>query len=508
MSVQTKEQTETVQAEAMGGVAARRPWWAKIPGLGIFVPPVVEPVVDVLGDSDGGVGEVLPLNARGAVLRQSARSARAGWYAPALPGAPSTTRQAEILNLALIAPPTGTEGVVLGRDRLSRALIAHDAATAYNATPREVTSTNVLCFGGVGGGKSSFCKTVAVARPLVLRRRNVVVFDKKPNDDDGTEGEYAPLARRFGVEPIRFTQDGSGTRLNIMDPDIAAATGVSGQYDLLTAIARVARDDAPLNEWEKKALRVALRNTFKEAEGGRTPVPADLLPMLGRAVDDPELADLRPHARDLMHEAGLSLRWTFDELLTAYPGLLDGETSAEVDLAHKLTVFDLSQLADAGPAVPVVMAIGNMMVMGRLRRARGAERRVTNVIYEEGWHMIGGPSAALVKSNEKLSRALGLENWFVMHKGTDIPEDSPGIAVIQESQTVYAFRQDRQKDAEWTQRMFNLEPPTTGTLMQLPVGECVMKVASRPEIQLQHVRSRWEVEFTNTDAALAVVARG
>lgn len=502
------DQVQDTQAKAAGGVAARRPWWAAIPGLGIFVPPVVEPVADDESHPGGGVGEVLPLNVPGATLRQSPRAARAGWYAPTLAGAPSTTRQAEILNLALIAPPTGTEGIVNGRDGLSRAMVAHDAPTAYSQTPREVTSPNVLVLGTVGSGKSSFVKTVCVARPLVLTNRAVVVFDKKPNDAAPEEGEYAPLARRFGSEPIRFTQDGSGTRLNIMDPLIAAGTGASGQYDLLTAVARVARNDEPLNGWEKKALRSALRNTVAATGGRRAPVAADLLPQLGAAADDPEFTDLSPRARDLLHEAGLSVRWTFDELLHAYPGLLDGETSPEVDLTHRLTVFDLSQLPDTGPAVPVVMAIGNMWLMGRLRRARGADRRVTNVVYEEGWHIIDGPSAQLLKSNEKLSRALGISNIFVMHKGTDTPKDSPGYAVVQEAQTVYAFRQDRRDDAAWATSTFNFAPETTDTLMHLPPGHCVMKIASRPEIQLQHVRSRWETEVTNTDAALSVVNAG
>ena len=57
--------------------------------------------------------------------------------------------------------------------------------------------------------------------------------------------------------------------------------------------------------------------------------------------------------------------------------------------------------------VAVVMAIGHMWLTGRLKTERGS---VTNVVYEEGWHMIGGPSAQLVKSNQKLSRALGISN--------------------------------------------------------------------------------------------------
>ncbi|MGN6502654.1 MAG: ATP/GTP-binding protein, partial [Pseudolysinimonas sp.] len=68
--------------------------------------------------------------------------------------------------------------------------------TAYNSEPRQVTSPNVLVFGTVGSGKSSFVKTVCVIRPLLLKHRRAVVFDKK---DDGGQGEYADLTRRLGA---------------------------------------------------------------------------------------------------------------------------------------------------------------------------------------------------------------------------------------------------------------------------------------------------------------------
>ena len=61
------------------------------------------------------------------------------------------------------------------------------------------------------------------------------------------------------------------------------------------------------------------------------------------------------------------MRFTLNTLLQDYDGLLDGETSKNVDLRGKLTVFDISQLPDQGPAVPAVMAIGHMWLLGRLR---------------------------------------------------------------------------------------------------------------------------------------------
>lgn len=456
-------------------------------------------VPPLLGEGGSAV-EVPPWSVPGSRLRTAPRRAAHGWYAPAHAGAPSTTRQAEILNTALIGPPTGTEGIVNGRDNLSRTIVAHDAATAYNASPRQITSPNVLVFGTVGSGKSSFVKTVCVIRPLLLANRRAVVFDKK---EEGGEGEYAALTRQLGGTPLRFTTDSTGTRLNLMDPLIARGSGLQGQFRLLNIVTRVARGNTALTEWEEEALRAALKTTFTAAgDSARTRVAADLLPHLGQVADDPDYATLSTAARDELHRAGLSVRWAITGLLNEYGGLLDGETSPEVDLSHKLTTFDISQLPDDGPAVPVVMAIGNMWLMGRLRHERGW---VTNVIYEEGWHMVAGPSAQLVKSNQKLSRSLGISNVFVMHKGTDIPPDSPGYTVIQEAQTVYVFNQARTEDAAWAVNTFGFAPETADTLTRLRPGNCVFKYAANPETHIQHIRSTWETQVTDTDSALAAI---
>lgn len=378
----------------------------------------------------------------------------------------------------------------------SRTSVAHDPITAYNSQPREVSSPNTVVMGDVGAGKSSFVKTVAVLRPLLLQGRRAVVFDKK---DQAGEGEYSNVARRYGCEPIRFTADGSGTRLNLMDPMIARGTGVKGQARLLNTITRLGRGDQPLTVWEEEALRAALTRTMATFNARRAPVLADVLPNLG-VVDSDRYAGLSDDARDILHQAGLSVRWTLNGLLDEYAGLLDGETSTDVDLTGKLTSFDISQLPDDGPAVPVVMAIGNMWMLGRLRHERGW---ATTVVYEEGWHMIGGPSAQLIKSNQKLSRGLGISNVFVMHKGTDIPRNSPGVTIIQEAQSVYVFRQGRPEDARWAQETFGFAPETAATIERLRDGHFIFKYGAHAETHVQHIRSHWETNVTNTDEALA-----
>jgi hypothetical protein len=471
---------------------SRSRFW-DLPLLRNLAPPVEMPV-DEGGASTGR--EIVPWAQSGTSLRSNARAARRGIYAPALEGAPTTTKQAEILNTALIGPPTGTRGVVNGRDVLSRTSISHDPVTAYNSNPREVSSPNVIAMGDVGAGKSSHVKCNYVLRPLLLAHRRAVVFDKK---DQAGEGEYSEVVRHYGFEPIKFAADGTGTTLNLLDPVIARGTGLTGQARLLNIVTRLARGDQSLNEWEEEALRAALRTTVHGATS-RAPVLADVLPNLGNIADDEEYRSLSVSARDDLHKAGLSVKWTLNGLLDEYGGLLDGETSRAVDLSGKLTSFDISQLPDDGPAVPVVMAIGNMWMLGRLR---GERNSTTTVVWEEGWHMIGGPSAHLIKANQKLARGLGISNVFVMHKGTDIPKDSAGMAIIQEAQTIVVYRQSRPEDALWCQETFGLAPETAKTIETLRDGNYIFKYGSHPETHVQHIRSRWEADLTNTDEGLA-----
>jgi hypothetical protein len=466
------------------------------PVLRNFAPPVeAPPAVE-------NAVEIVPWQQPGSTLRKQAGRARRGFYAPALSGAPTTTRQAEILNTAIIGAPTGTRGIVTGRDVLSRTAIAHDPVTGYNGTPRTVSSPNVVIMGDVGSGKSSMTKTAYVLRPLLLEKRRAVVFDKK---DQNGEGEYADVVRHYGSEPIRFTVDGTGTQLNLLDPMISRGTGIQGQMRLLNVVARLAREDQALNEWEEEALRAALALTMRRAEDGRAAVLADVLPNLSRVGELDDYRGLSPAALDTLHQAGLSVRFTLNSLLQDYGGLLNGETSKQVDLNGKLTSFDISQLPEDGPAVPAVMAIGHMWLLGRLRDARGW---ATNCIYEEGWHIAAGPSAALARSNQKLSRGLALSNVFVFHKGSDIPPGSPGMAMIQEAQTVHVYRQSRPEDAIWCQRTFSFAPETADQIERLPDGHRFDKIGSRPETLVHHIRSPWEIAITDTDGAFKAAASG
>lgn len=441
---------------------------------------------------------------RGYAVRQKAKKARSGWYAPIAAPALTSTRQAEILNTALVAAPTDAHGIIVGRDLLSNSLVAHDQFTAYEAGT--ISSPAVVVLGVVGAGKSSLVKTVYVLRPLILRGRRVVVMDKK---DRGGEGEYCETSRQLGAEPLRFVV-GGGTTLNILDPTILAAgpsrqSGLAGQARLLIALAELANDGNPLDKWEKAALRAAHTATLRQADAdGHVPLLEHLLFQLGRI--HPEFADHSDQAKERIHQAGLGVRHLLSALLSdELGGLFDGPTSRDVRLAERLTVFDVSQLPDEGPAVSMVMAVANVWLLGTLRNQRGLR---TNFIAEEGWDLVGGPGGRVFQRNSKLARGLGLSNIAVLHHVADIPQDDPAIAMLKEAQTVHLYRQDRDDDIEAVVRLYGLDAGARHTLANLDDGHHLLKIGNRREIHVEHVRSKLERGLTNTDQAMLSSGQG
>src|SRR5690606_10623370 len=115
-------------------------------------------------------------------------------------GAISTTRQAEVSNLAVPWSPTSYKGLLFGIDLESGWGVMHDPIFAY---PHTVNNANVVVIGDIGSAKSSAGKTWGCLRPMIIGR-NVIVIDKKPSDSNPEEGEYAELCRYQGGEPVTF----------------------------------------------------------------------------------------------------------------------------------------------------------------------------------------------------------------------------------------------------------------------------------------------------------------
>ena len=429
------------------------------------------------------------------------RFARRGFMKVVREGAPTTTRQAEVLNTAIIGSPTDERGVVIGIDRISAAMIAHDPFTAYEA--KYITSPNVCVLGMLGAGKSSLIKTVYVERPLLLRNRRAVVVDKKMRNG---EGEYADLTRRFGGEPFRFEPGvvGNGsTCMNVLDEVILAGGGAAQQVQLLAAMAQQA-GTGELDEWHHKALRCAYRAVMRRFElgvaGRSTPVLPDLVDEFAAVVDSDEFSRLRPASLDLVEERAWSMRLRFERMLGEdLEGMFDRETSKHVVLHPKLTTFDISSLPEDGPATSMVMVVANAWLMGMLTKHRGLR---TNFIAEEGWHLLGGPGGKVIRSKSKLSRGLGLSIVAAIHHISDIPADSEAIAMIKEAQTIHLFRQEHEDDIADCVRYFNLEQSNGASLGTLQQGDHLLKVGTQKEIKVQHIRTENEIVFTETDSAM------
>ena len=431
-------------------------------------------------------------------------ASRLGFYDPAAPGVESSTRQMEFSHMAIASPPTSHRGLVFGVDAGSGWMIVHDPFTAYGDT---IESPNVCYIGDLGQGKSSAMKTWGVLRQLILGRR-VVVIDKKFQKDIGA-GEYAPLARRLDVAPVQFRIGGGGSRINILDPRIAARVNEKpGEGDLSTPagqsmLLRAVMEEAlrrPMSPKEGKAVRMAHRQALTQAAAaGEVAHIGHVL----HALYTPDNA--AAHAAGLTAEElrgwGQDPAFELERMIEDdLAGLIDGPTSDDIQLNAGLTVFDVSLLPEDGPALPIVMTIINTWLANTLYRQHTPVPTV--LLIEEAWHTVQGSVATVTRRNTKLSRALSLSCQFAFHHISDIPEDSPAISMLKECGTVLLYKQQKSADALACEEMFNLPPGSADVLAQLMKGTCLLKIGSHDPFEAIHVRSPLEVELTNTDGAM------
>ena len=423
---------------------------------------------------------------------------RRGMLKVTSPGAPTTTRQAEVLNTALIGSPTDERGLLVGDDTMSSSMVTHDQFTAYE--DKKITSPNVAVVGMVGAGKSTLLKCLYVERPLLLRNRCAVVVDKKLRNG---EGEYAEVTREYGAEPFRFDPNDPehSTCMNPLDGIIRAAGGAAAQRQLLSAFAELA-GSGELSEWHHMALAEAYGLTMRDFEDGRTPVLPDLVERFTGVVNAERFEKFRPATLDLIEESAISMMLRFERLLADdLQGMFDRETSKHVKLHPKLTTFDISALPDDGPGTALVMAEANAWLMGMLGRHRRPGMR-TNLVVEEGWAMSSGPGGRMIRSKAKLARGYGLSVIGAWHHISDHPPGSDAIAMMQEAQTIHLFRQEHDDDINDCIRYFNLEPSNAATLAVLPQGEHLLKIGANKEIPVRLDRTPREIRFTETDSAM------
>src|SRR3954451_12777597 len=166
----------------------------------------------------------------------------------------ATTATAEAIYPFVAEGGLGGRGVYIGRD-LYGGSFCFDAFELYRQYV--LTNPNLLVIGAVGSAKSSLVKT------YLFRQ---AVFGRIPWVTD-PKGEYGPLARALGVEPIRVVPGGRVT-LNPLAPH----GGWEAQLSLLLAVgaAALGRDLVPE---EQDALREAL-TSLNDASADEPTLPA------------------------------------------------------------------------------------------------------------------------------------------------------------------------------------------------------------------------------------------
>lgn len=426
----------------------------------------------------------------------------------------TTTRQAEVLNIALAARPSPLDRLLVGRNIRTGAAVTQDPFDSY-ADPREphFTSTVVSVIGNLGMGKSTAIKTLFVLRPLLLGRR-VVVLDKKRQ---GAEGEYAPIARALGTRSVRFVPGGGpgASRINLIDPRIGVATSTGAATDegrpagQLELVQRVIAEylGHPLGVLGIEALRVALLAAPRRAlRFGREPVLVDLIWCL-QHPDPDQIRDIY----DGSWTGGELAEWGREAAATLLvlangelAGVIDGPTSPEVSVEHpsRLTVFDISSLPNAGPALGIVMLLIQTWLSGLLAQ-RSAAHEQTILVVEEGWHVASSTSLGeMFREQAKLSRALGLCLVAGFHHPSDLPPGSPARALMKESSTLFLFGQSEEVEVRETLSIAQLPPELEDVIKSLPQGECILVRAGADPEHVAIGISDWEAELTNTDAQL------
>ncbi len=300
----------------------------------------------------------------------------------------------------------GSAGVYIGRD-------LYGGAWMYDPWVRcqeeNLPGTNMVMTGDIGYWKSTLAKTYIFRQ--VLHGRQAWVIDIK--------GEYWPLARALGVQPIRLFPGGD-VRLNPITP----RSGREGQLQLLRSVAKAALR-RELGPEEDAGLRVALETVTTEA-GAAEPT----LPMVVDALLHPREEMVRgvsAASREDFAEANRQSALALQRLCEGdLKGMFDGPSSEGLDLDAPLVVLDLSAIGDSA-ALGILMTCAAAWLQAILLQRKeaaefeGRESPKLILVVEEGWRVTGDIGIAeWLQSCFKLCRALGIQVILIIHRIGDL----------------------------------------------------------------------------------------
>ncbi|HUE60839.1 MAG TPA: hypothetical protein VMO88_14785 [Acidimicrobiales bacterium] len=388
----------------------------------------------------------------------------------------------------------GGDGPFIGRDLLGGGSFCFDPWALYRRGV--LTNPNLIVAGQVGRGKSSFVKTF-VWRQMAFGRQAWIVDPK---------GEYGPLARAVGVDPVMLRPGGS-VRLNPLDVEGGSATSWEGllsaarrQAGLVSSLAEssLGRNLSPA---ERTATELAVRSACTTSG---SPTLADVVRLMLEPLQE-SAAMIRTDRSSLAHDGrcvALELRRLVEGDLA---GMFDGPTSAGADLSAPLVVLDLSSVYTS-PALTLLMTCATGWMQSVLLRHDRIKRLV---VVDEAWAVLHDlATARWLQSAFKLSRSFGVANVAVVHRLSDLKAAGSGGSVQQrlaegllsDSETRVVFGQPP-SEATLTADLLSLTRTERDALVHLPRGIALWKVGDRSFL-VEDILGASETTLVDTDGAM------
>jgi len=433
----------------------------------------------------------------------------------ALPPHRASTRDLQAIYPWMADAGLPATGQLVGHNLLGGGTFAHDPWDWYAAGI--TTNPNGMVFGEIGSRKSTLMKCM-IARGYEFGR-DAFVTDVKH--------EYTDLAAHLGYEPI-FLGPGLPARLNPFDPgpagfDDPAATQ-ERQLAMLVALG-VAVLGRTLGQAELTVCAIAIAElTGAELQPGAT--GAQLRPAAGRARVPvlPEVIDVLknppdrqvsklPIDRDELRTATADLIMGFLRLVDGdLRGMFDEPTNIDLPPDARFVVVNLSRVREERrAALPLVRICATSWLQAALARRDGRRRFV---VADEAWDDMTIGTLRWYQSMFKLTRQYLVSNWLVFHKPGDLltagdaGTESARLAesLIADTGTIVLYRRKPQQ-LDLCRGYFGVNDAETRWLTRLNPGQALWKVGNRTHL-VQHLRSRTEAAFTDTEPAAPAGADG
>lgn len=310
-------------------------------------------------------------------------------------------------------PTASTRGPLIGKGLYGAGPFRFDPWEMYKE--KKISSMSGILMGGVGEGKSSLAKSIAV-RFILHGRKLAVMTDRK--------GEWSEIVRHCGGAVIEVGPNNVDARINPLDPGTRPSKLPTGM---------------PMTDegWESmvRARRMTLLKTLVGILTIRPMEPEDdvaLSQVLDDAVDKygsenvviPHLIEFLQHPavgmETTLHAAYTKLGYAFESFRKgSLKKMFDSETTVNFDASLPAVSVDTSAVSGYSSEVKrVVAACVGTWVEAMVTNPDGGQRMC---VYEEGWDNIDS-EADLQRMVDawKLARHYGIFNLLVIHKLGDL----------------------------------------------------------------------------------------